>query len=43
VIAQDEGRGAPRGVEPEMQTRDPLRHLEESGSGSAYTGPHSIR
>jgi hypothetical protein len=43
VIAQEEGRGAPRGVEPEMQTRDPLRHLEESGSGSAYTGPHSIR
>jgi hypothetical protein len=43
VITQEEGTGATAGHETEKGSRDPLRHLEDSGSGSAYTGPHSIR
>lgn len=42
VIAQMEGTTATAGVE-NSGTRDPIRHLEESGNASAYTGPHSIR
>jgi hypothetical protein len=43
VITRAEGTGKSRGGEPETQTRDPLRRLEEDGNASAYTGPHSIR
>ncbi len=41
VITQEDGTD--RSAVREPGSRDPLRHLEDSGNANAYTGPHTIR